>query len=59
MIKDKLNENMLKFTGFERNVLKNKQDNKNNEMLLETKVKKSEEDMKKDAKDREILGKGL
>ena len=59
MIKDKLNKNMLKFSGFEQNVLKNKQDNKNNEMLLETTVKKNEEEMNKEAVRREKIGEGL
>ena len=46
MIKDNLAKNMKRFEMFGKDILKNKQDNKNNEMLLETQVKQKEIQMK-------------
>jgi len=59
MIKDNLAKNMKRFEMFGKDILKNKQDNKNNEMLLETQVKQKEIQMKKDNEEREKIGKGL
>ena len=59
MIKNNLAKNMQKFQLFDKKILKNKQENKNNKMILTAHVGQTKKDSEDEQQGRENAAKGL